>query len=513
MIQTHSLFFFIIIILFSTSSTNTALLGKQNPTIIWKNQDKSCHVAILPADTIHATTKYLNFYNVINLKKTCTWTNETIIIEDPITWLNDVKNSNLLFFNHLSNNASLCTKILVHYAHQHKNFVSAFKRNIIDQDFVTKSNDLKNRIKTVWSIHPDKSSLERPKGYKEPETIENLEDLIPVLLLQPSDTKKEEAAFSKLKKELAGESWLASKIPYVKDTLEKYGQFTGHIGLLEGLCCLGDIGVMNAFLSTENRGINYHEETTMNNRNWINNYTKKSALYFACKHGKCTLIQFLIAQGATIGNDNLLTCLIGSGCQSHDDDSYYKTIELLLRNGANPNKIMLYKSYNGMPFLHSLCYQRNIKYAKLLLKYNAKIDVCNEYDKNNIFHVLLLPGQRTYSDCDDCLKLAELFIQQENALSLINQPNDKNYTPLHLAAKKSFILTEFLLKHGANPNTIHPTQGHPLVIAKKFPDIQILLLRYGAIPFFSPLLQGYAVGITIFLGSIAAIAALYKNYS
>ncbi|XP_014228698.1 ankyrin repeat domain-containing protein 39 homolog [Trichogramma pretiosum] len=101
---------------------------------------------------------------------------------------------------------------------------------------------------------------------------------------------------------------------------------------------------------------------------------------------------------------------------NHDmDRDVGRAIELLLRNGANPNAVNRY----GSTPLHRLCESRSPNHIKLIERF---LSVCGQVR------------------------------QQVN----INARDNLGLTPLHLAMeKRRQDVVELLLRHGADPNAVH----------------------------------------------------------
>ncbi len=294
-----------------------------------------------------------------------------------------------------------------------------------------------------------------------------------------SNEEKSMIEFSRLKKIISAKECDESHIPYIKELLLRNDQFPGKDGLLEDLCCLGNVDIINNFLSV--RGFDYREAGTREN-------SCLPAVYFACIHQKYDLVKFLIERKESFccGNSSgdLLTYLMKDFVRKkrNKNTDAYKIVELLLKNKNELNKKirtgLINKKFITFECLAECIRYQNIDFTKLLLDHGAALKM-----NSNCFYALC--------ECEHRLKTREQYhnngLEEDHIDKIYNQgfsckhieianllfeknPNlvtlrdEKGDTPLHIASKmQNAVIIDFLLSKGAKTNVINNKQDTPLL--------------------------------------------------
>lgn len=394
-------------------------------------------------------SKNLFLYEIIQFKKTCHWTNKSIEINDSI------KDPHSTMYHQLKNNNTLWHNILHHFVKQHHNLLTIATRELsLSANFTLNINNIKTTITNLQSIHPS-----CPLGNA------SFENLHSIFSLGFSEEKETQIYLSELKKLLSGNT-LQNDIPTIKNILSAYKQFPNHTGILEGLCKLGDVDIIDTFLSIEERGIDFCESY------------EKTALYFACQYGNYKLAKFLIERGAIINNRNILQTIITYENVYEYSENLYNLIELLLQNGANPNYAEIETKTTALHYAAQMKGPNNgNKITQLLIKHNANITAVDQ-NGHTPFHYAY--ACKCYDKCSHA-ELVHYFLQKGVDLYY---NNTKQITALHMAAYgKNIDLAEILLKDTrTNVNAIAEDGRTPLHCAARegSKDMAELLLKYGA---------------------------------
>lgn len=104
-------------------------------------------------------------------------------------------------------------------------------------------------------------------------------------------------------------------------------------------------------------------------------------LHIAAKYLRTNFIQALLDHGMDVDsldknkNTTLMSLLLFS---RENDNKKSEIIQLLLENGANPN---YKKNENSYSMLHDVIINKNLNFAKLLIRYGAKINEANNKNK------------------------------------------------------------------------------------------------------------------------------------
>ncbi|MBX9831033.1 ankyrin repeat domain-containing protein [Candidatus Babeliales bacterium] len=187
-------------------------------------------------------------------------------------------------------------------------------------------------------------------------------------------------------------------------------------------------------------------------------------LQMAIDKASCQELQELIDAGADINFDSgyLLPPLhqaAGAGRIDH--------VELLLRNGANPNKKFfdvgdVFKVHSFTPLMIALT-QKRAHCAQLLLQAGANVFEIVP-GGNTILHIalamtsildILSVKQNQKETWEGVYTILVSITDPEVRKKLINTPNDLGQTPLHLAAKRlNLECAQLLMDHGANINAV-----------------------------------------------------------
>lgn len=102
----------------------------------------------------------------------------------------------------------------------------------------------------------------------------------------------------------------------------------------------------------------------------VNVNIKNNPLIWACKTKNLDLVEFLLQHGANSNYHVYNVTPLNTAILYYD----YQIIELLLKNGADPNT----QDENGDCPIINACLNRSYKVVKLLLSYNANPNVCNK---------------------------------------------------------------------------------------------------------------------------------------
>jgi ankyrin repeat protein len=137
---------------------------------------------------------------------------------------------------------------------------------------------------------------------------------------------------------------------------------------------------------------------------------------------------------------------------SSADSGNYESVELLLKNGINPNLSFS----DGVTPLMFASQGGHIDIVNLLLKFGADVNA-NPYDGNSALHA----ASRSNND-----SIAEILILNG---AKVNSLNSNGVSPLHLAAGYGYtFLTKLLIYYGANINQPDNFGNTPLMAAVNF---------------------------------------------
>ncbi|KAF7269779.1 hypothetical protein GWI33_017200 [Rhynchophorus ferrugineus] len=241
----------------------------------------------------------------------------------------------------------------------------------------------------------------------------------------------------------------------------------------------------------------YRDGVSVNVKDRVN----RTALHFASYANQTSCVQFLLQNGASIGEragEEALTPLHCAASMGNLD-----CLKLLIKFGANVNagiekrsplhyavqsmsvecvkELLDHKAIPNTPQvysetpLHVAASIGNTDAVELLLNYGAAVNVQSGPDRLTPLH---LAAEQGYMDC------IKLLIEGRG---MVNAANRKLQTPLHLAALNQCAETvELLLKNSGNPNFPDVDGRTPLhcsiVNVQKSLDLIRLLLSAGADP-------------------------------
>jgi len=519
-----------------------------------EGQTKNCIILQQPKEIIPAIGIYLNLNELLNWKETCTQFHKDVDVENILAQTRCKK---------ILNNTKSYIPVLRHYAAQHRDICQLpYKVDLVPDNFAQRINKLKKML--IFLRSQPSCPQDLPQQF---------EELIPRLLCEPSKQEKTATQFSVVQTNLLNPK--SEDIPVIKKILSDYNQFPGQSGLLEALCYLGDSDMVEQYLAIDTRGIDYREENFSScipsKQRWESvwsrvdhyrrNYTKGSALYYACIHKQHKLASFLIAKGATKQNyedhdscRNLLVGLCNHKRYEPIDSDVYTTAQLLLEYGFDPNDIPLHQK--DITMLTFACKDGgSVAFARLMLSYGANINdvdnrgyttlhraclcchlgYCNKIQTNTCCcqfkpcnHMELIdlflehkadPNTTNESDITPLvtavnsgnLELVQKLIDKGADINAVNK-DKKTYLMIALRDLKSelcYPMVDLLLRNGADPN-IADNKGRTarsIASSNNNAAVEELLIRYGAV---SPWRKYAITGATIVAAAAAAIC--YKIY-
>ncbi|AGD91958.1 putative ankyrin repeat protein [Megavirus lba] len=158
------------------------------------------------------------------------------------------------------------------------------------------------------------------------------------------------------------------------------------------------------------------------------------------------IIKLLIEKGANANHSNDKTCILEKAIMLNNDSSPI-IVELLLKNGADPNLI-----YNNQTVLRYLMDQKDLIHkenvVKLLFKYGMNPDICDEEGDSIMMTAIKMQEK---------MDIIHIFLDYKVNPNIINK---KGFTALTLAICTVFkyevyyydLLVKVLIDYGANPN-------------------------------------------------------------
>ena len=221
----------------------------------------------------------------------------------------------------------------------------------------------------------------------------------------------------------------------------------------------------------------------------INNNCK-SALHAACRISNIPIIKTLLKKEVDIDeffdddyNKNTTALFESVNLQ------YYKIVQILLQNNADPNKKCILDGVDYSP-LNIACLNLNIGIVHLLLKYGASVNTTDNYD--SFYNRCPYMDNDWYKNQYTLLYINCCFDNgNETIIQLLlnygenidTQMECNGYTALHIACENNNInVVKLLLKNNANLNIQNENGDTPLHIATKLThlDIAKMLLKAGA---------------------------------
>jgi len=200
-----------------------------------------------------------------------------------------------------------------------------------------------------------------------------------------------------------------------------------------------------------------------------------SPLHIACQYGCTDIANLLIEKGMDINSVNQHKWTpLHMACE-HKKVEVVKT---LLSHGAD----ITMQTDQGKTALHIVCENNDTKTAKFLLKHKAVLSI-KDHDGNLPIHIACQKGyegmvkellKRKYHRN---LSSARLDMGVEEAPDIINEPNGKGFTLLHIACQRgSMEMIKYLLKHKADIDAQTPDNKTVLHMACE--QRNLFLVRY-----------------------------------
>eukprot|EP00795_Rhopilema_esculentum_P017434 gene17434-9036_t len=267
----------------------------------------------------------------------------------------------------------------------------------------------------------------------------------------------------------------------------------------------------------------------------------QTALHLAVENGHIDIVEICLENGANVNhyNTNLITPMHLAATSGK-----LEIAKVLVDHGAN---IEATNALQETP-LHRAALFNRVNIVQYLLDIGAKID-CRDKDnetplmmavrKNNTDVVKLLAAlgaDVSLKDADDrtclfiaaeedCVETCKILLAQPNGHMLLNEFDDQENTPLHIAASKGYIkIVKLLLQHGALIDAKNDQNLTPLHLAAKFGRariVDILLKRDISIvndeddasntPLHLAALEGHSKVVQTLLTSGAAVDARNAN--
>ncbi|KAJ4446955.1 hypothetical protein ANN_13657 [Periplaneta americana] len=159
-----------------------------------------------------------------------------------------------------------------------------------------------------------------------------------------------------------------------------------------------------------------------------------------------------------------------------------KFVDAILRTNGNPNM----RNYiSKIPLLHMTAERLNVAALEVLLA-NKSTEIGITADKmfqGNVFHWLALNKCGDGENCSSLERCVLLLVQgQANSRDLLNAPDARGDTPLHVAARWNLDLAFILLSSGASVNIWNKNEHTALHVAALCgnKDAVLTLLKYGS---------------------------------
>lgn len=188
--------------------------------------------------------------------------------------------------------------------------------------------------------------------------------------------------------------------------------------------------------------------------NFVKKYKNKfgyTLLHIAVGMNDFSRVEYLISLGAYVNEINgfCKTPLLQAAVRSVND-SYYRTIEILLKNGADVHTA----DNHGKTALHYLVQKANIKTVQLILNYNANVNLTDKRGNTPLFDAV--NNNKNY-------EVVQLLISCGLDVNIVSSFNGS--TALHKACllEDNIKVVKFLLKNDAYVNVVDFNKRTPLM--------------------------------------------------
>ena len=177
-----------------------------------------------------------------------------------------------------------------------------------------------------------------------------------------------------------------------------------------------------------------------------------TALFLAAVFGNLDGLDILLAHHAVINpEDQLLQCLVS---YIDDEGNNLACLELLLKNGADPNSAgKRGDRYQETP-LELAAYLNKTDFVRVLLMYGAKDEVSSSYDRQPALFSAVAHNN---------VEMVRLLLEKSSKPNPNIRILSSGLTALHYASFYGFIdCVKFLLDKGADPNAVGdtPSRSH-----------------------------------------------------
>ncbi|OXU22974.1 hypothetical protein TSAR_008555 [Trichomalopsis sarcophagae] len=181
---------------------------------------------------------------------------------------------------------------------------------------------------------------------------------------------------------------------------------------------------------------------------------KRTPLHVAVTSRQSGLVQLLLDHGADPNavdeqDENALQFLVNSQ-SDQPEDLDVSIAEMLITKGANVNAV----SKENLSLLHTVARKRRMKLMQGLLQHCSKeVISLKDHQGNTVLHILMgFNKPRSDAELSNlCIDVAMKLLTEAGDM-LVNEPNARGETPLHLAAReKHGLMLQILLLDGADP--------------------------------------------------------------